>query len=513
MPIYDYIIVGGGISGLYMAYKLQDTKKDILLLESSNRLGGRILTETVKGVQMELGAARFSEKHTKMMSLIKELGLQTDLLELPEKVVYKGPKPHINFYSLLDELYSKKKHYSKQYLETITLLQFAIDVLGQDQANQLQYQLGYDAEFQHLNAYHALKIHKKDLFSSHKYYILKHGLSSIVDAIEKSFQSNVTVKLDTYVTDIGSRFVSVNSYKYRGDTIFACVPQKALHSFPKMKECLWLSDVQSIPLLRIYAKYPVDKQGHVWFEKIARTVTNNYIRHIIPIDASQGLIMISYTDCMYADMWKQLDTLGDSVLIDHLHKEINHLFKLTPPKPEFIKTYYWSQGVHMWKPGLSVASTYAQVIKPFDKEKIYVINESFSKHQGWIEGCLEMCYDVFDQLPNFSRTKAITGGKKQSVKLYTLSQVLKKRNWIILDLKGKLRIYDVGKWLSKHPGGTSNLRLGIKANKHYKDKQKYPKSPIQLFKSISAHTSGKVITTMLLKESNLVKFIGYCKKV
>ena len=36
MGIYDYIIVGGGISGLFMAYKLSQTDKDILLLESTN---------------------------------------------------------------------------------------------------------------------------------------------------------------------------------------------------------------------------------------------------------------------------------------------------------------------------------------------------------------------------------------------------------------------------------------------------------------------------------------------
>ena len=44
MPIYDYIVVGGGISGLYMTYKLSQTGKSILLVESTNRLGGRILT-------------------------------------------------------------------------------------------------------------------------------------------------------------------------------------------------------------------------------------------------------------------------------------------------------------------------------------------------------------------------------------------------------------------------------------------------------------------------------------
>ena len=32
MGVYDYIVVGGGISGLFMTYKLSLTGKDILLL-------------------------------------------------------------------------------------------------------------------------------------------------------------------------------------------------------------------------------------------------------------------------------------------------------------------------------------------------------------------------------------------------------------------------------------------------------------------------------------------------
>jgi cytochrome b involved in lipid metabolism len=94
-----------------------------------------------------------------------------------------------------------------------------------------------------------------------------------------------------------------------------------------------------------------------------------------------------------------------------------------------------------------------------------------------------------------------------------LKQVLKKRNWIVLDIKGKLRIYDVGKWLQDHPGGASNLRKGIKANKYYQNKDKYHESPIQLFKQIGAHMSGKVVQNMLVKENDKVKFIGVLKKV
>ncbi len=32
---YDTIIVGGGIAGLFLAYKLKDSKQDILLLEKN----------------------------------------------------------------------------------------------------------------------------------------------------------------------------------------------------------------------------------------------------------------------------------------------------------------------------------------------------------------------------------------------------------------------------------------------------------------------------------------------
>ena len=41
--MHDIIIVGGGISGLYLAYLLTTkTSKNVLLLEKNNRLGGLI---------------------------------------------------------------------------------------------------------------------------------------------------------------------------------------------------------------------------------------------------------------------------------------------------------------------------------------------------------------------------------------------------------------------------------------------------------------------------------------
>ena len=41
---YDIVIIGGGISGLFLAYKLLSTDLKVLLLEGNKHFGGRIKT-------------------------------------------------------------------------------------------------------------------------------------------------------------------------------------------------------------------------------------------------------------------------------------------------------------------------------------------------------------------------------------------------------------------------------------------------------------------------------------
>jgi monoamine oxidase len=47
------------------------------VLEAADRTGGRIHTKTgVNGAPLELGATWFADKHTSLMTLIKELSIQ-----------------------------------------------------------------------------------------------------------------------------------------------------------------------------------------------------------------------------------------------------------------------------------------------------------------------------------------------------------------------------------------------------------------------------------------------------
>lgn len=70
-------IIGGGLSGLTLAYLLSKKNINAIILEASPRLGGRI--QTVKGAigtPLELGATWFSDMHPHLLALIDELGLR-----------------------------------------------------------------------------------------------------------------------------------------------------------------------------------------------------------------------------------------------------------------------------------------------------------------------------------------------------------------------------------------------------------------------------------------------------
>lgn len=72
------VVVGAGIAGLTTAYRLKQQGVDVHLYEARNRVGGRILTATVKGKIAELGAQNITDggEAENLHRLIDEFGLE-----------------------------------------------------------------------------------------------------------------------------------------------------------------------------------------------------------------------------------------------------------------------------------------------------------------------------------------------------------------------------------------------------------------------------------------------------
>ncbi len=70
------VIIGGGISGLTLAWELRERGTEVLLLESSPRLGGNIQTRHQDGFLIEAGPNSFLDKEPEMRSLASRLGIE-----------------------------------------------------------------------------------------------------------------------------------------------------------------------------------------------------------------------------------------------------------------------------------------------------------------------------------------------------------------------------------------------------------------------------------------------------
>lgn len=412
----DVIIVGGGISGLYTAYRIcsQSPEKTVLLLESSDELGGRIRTQYDKDFQIEKGAARFSESHHRLLGLIDELGFSEEKIEIPNKTtfIYQGKPCQYNLSEKLKTIVQSSKDIPKQQLQKITFYQLCVLVYDTTEADKMKAAFAYDAEFIRLNAHACLKMFRGDLLGESKYFVLKCGLSSIIQKMKECIDAsdNVEIRYNQTVTDVKDKRVFVkqgdDTTKYSALHIVCAIPYLALRQLPYFKDVQEIHSVKPISLCRIYAKYPVTN-GKSWFHDLEKTATDNYLRYIIPINMKQGIIMY-YSDLYIADMWRNWSNVSDEILIQMIHKELQILFpSKTIPKPTKIQTCHWKTGVHAWRPNFDFEEMSRKMIQP-THDHVYVIGESYSRNQDWIEGCLETS-------DRFLR-KLLGGNKKRTLK-------------------------------------------------------------------------------------------------
>ena len=69
------IIIGAGLSGLYLGYKLKKEGFLIQILEANNRIGGRIFTKDINDTKVELGATWLWKYNESLLKLCNELDL------------------------------------------------------------------------------------------------------------------------------------------------------------------------------------------------------------------------------------------------------------------------------------------------------------------------------------------------------------------------------------------------------------------------------------------------------
>jgi hypothetical protein len=429
MNQYDITIVGAGISGIYTAYKLvkRNPHTKILLLESSNRIGGRLHTVTCNcptdakhaNVLLDVGGARFSTNQPCILSLIKELNFTDKIYPIDGTTKYIPIKPDYNTaislkFPTVDSIITYVSSYIKHNkippstLINTTLVKFIKQYLDSENPTLSQYiqdLFPYYSELAILNAYDAIKLFTNEFAAKTKYMILKGGLQQLTDKLYSNIQHKITLHKQTPLLAIqidGKHdntntntytLVSSNGKTFKTSKLILALTQPALkkikYIYTKIPKLI--NSVSPQPLYRMYACYPINPiTKKVWFDGIGKVATTLPIKYIIPINYDAGVTMISYTDGKYAKYWMQIVANNSTAFKAELSRQLHLMFPdIDIPKPKWIKHYPWTIGAAYWKTGSDSEKLIPQIIKPFKNEEIYICGEQFSRHQAWVEGALE----------------------------------------------------------------------------------------------------------------------------
>ena len=423
MNHYDIIIVGAGITGLYLANKIKD--KSVLIIEKSHYLGGRIYTYEKKINNkvyfLEGGAARFSNSDSEIIDLISDLGLANKKEQITSDFSYWDSKDGqfsgvkmFNFQLMAGRLLLVSKFKSNEDLCKKTFYEFAIDVLGKKQADLYGKIMGFYTEFKVMNAADAVK--QMEHFAPWNiFYTMKNGLTEVIEKLEKKLVSkkNISIKKNNILLEVNhsskNTFLKVKDefdkeIEYNCDKlILACDPLsvKNIRGISTIQREI-SKRVHASKLFRIYAIYPT-KDKKSWFSELPKLTTDNPLRMFLPIDYKNGSVLISYTDDKDVDFWEKIykkDKKPFPLLKNELHKQANILFnnKLSEkiPEPLLIIPALWNAGCYAYKKNYFSDDSMKFFLKPYVKSNIYMCNSGLSNQQAWMNGGLKMANKVLD---------------------------------------------------------------------------------------------------------------------
>ena len=378
--LFDFIIIGGGIAGLYSAYLIKKNCKNarFMILESNEIVGGRMGQVDFEGKSVVTGAGIGRKRKDKMLrQLLEEL-----------RVPYHEYQSSHNYSNDLvcdvKGIFQSLKDHHPHYSIGKTFKEFALTHMSPTQYDLFITCAGYtDYE-------------KEDSYDTFYHYGFSDNYSNFIGL-------SIPWKklLDTLVKKIGGKNISTNTRVEeisKSEIYHIKTPKKTFRSH----KIILATTIES---LRILLPYPIYKQicGQPFLRVYAKcssvdidtmkkyvsryTIVKGPLQKMIPIEPTKGIYMISYCDNQCAEALrpylqnnKKNRTYFEGLIKDALDVDI-HLLS--------IMSIYWDIGTHYYRP-LHKFDRREDFIKKAQRpdKNIRVVGEMVSLSQGWVEGAL-----------------------------------------------------------------------------------------------------------------------------
>jgi monoamine oxidase len=204
---YDFVIIGAGVSGLYLANEFNRLNKSYFILEARNQSGGRIHTHFEENLTFELGAARILSNHKKVLDLAEKLSLELEEQYHSESAIFwegkwyestteiipneKYPNPITLFGELLEttgiyDIDSFENQAPKEWDEILTLNWLEQNGVPFEWA-KLFFIGDIDVNLEQITLYESLFFYLVNLADKEdKIYRIKNGMSQLINELGRN---------------------------------------------------------------------------------------------------------------------------------------------------------------------------------------------------------------------------------------------------------------------------------------------------------------------------------------
>jgi len=377
--IYEYIVIGGGISGLYANYRLTKEKNlNGILLEKENDLGGRALEVKFHETLIKLGAGIFTKENKHLMSLLLKLNIKPNYFYSDKYSLLGYDFNMNNAIKLIIKKYNDEKDEIKKL--KLNTKQFIKKYFGKEFTKKFIENCEY-RDFLKSEPEYFIKFYKITDMSHDKEQV---GIINWIDLINHLKLNNCIINSQvlriTKYNNIFKIFTNSNIY-YTHKIYFALTLKPLDRLISKLINFRYSNFIGSIPFVRIYTwhKKPYDQTKIKHYNLV-----KNQLQKIVKINSN--ILMASYSDNLDAKYWKSILNKNKKFQINKVQNKLSQL-NININKVDDIESCYWDEGVHYYKPFLSLSKLIKKLSNP--SKNIYVIGEIVSKKHGWVEGCIE----------------------------------------------------------------------------------------------------------------------------
>jgi monoamine oxidase len=396
---YDYVIIGGGIAGLYAAKRLYESGQNVIVLEASERIGGRALQFKWHDTQIKLGAGiiRQSDKH--LIKLCNEMGLPLQSFDQTVKIF----GPNMNATELRDIIQIvKARAINDPAAHSMTFSDYLRECIGAERAKIFLHQFGYKDMLQ-ANAWDTIFNYSIDdvILDTTRYYIGErdgiHGWNLLISELCVGYPIHVNSGVQHIRQSINSDRVAVHTANrvYEAKNIVFATDVAALRRIiaasPIDSDAFdFLHEIDTVPFTRGFSYYANGMQKPAGFN-----ITEDTNR-FIPFN--DKVIMSIYDDAFATD---NPDVTSEKYWHELADQRMMKYGVATAPADDFVYKY-WPVGIHYYKPRYIGDGRY---IIPRDQllykwaaptKNIFICGEMISLSQGWVNGAIESVDRIMD---------------------------------------------------------------------------------------------------------------------